>query len=56
MISPYQIARICIANSYKFAPRSGRGVKWVGGPGKGKRGLCAPTALLPDVEGISLNK
>ena len=35
MISPYHIARICKANSYKFQHHaSGRGVKWVGGPGK----------------------
>ena len=55
MVSPYHIARICTANSYKFAPRSGRGVKWVGARGRAKGASAAPTALRPGVEGICSN-
>ena len=60
MISPYKIVRICIANSYKFAPRSGGGgVEGIGGSGERKKGSPLPLIPIPrgaTVQPKNLNK
>ena len=53
MVPPCNIARICTANSYKFAPRSGRGVEMGRGPGEGQKGPLPP---LPPCSPVSKNK